>query len=286
MSEVSRRELFERRRKLGATLRQIRLAQSLSGEELAAQTSLSQPKVSRIETGRVSPRPNDVRVIAEVLKVPAREAKALVTEAERIADINQNFRRLQAAGGVDRIQSEHLAAESLYSHFRSFALAMLPGLLQTPAYARGVIRAAIPSIDSIELNTAVVRRIERQLILEDPARVFVYILAPTSLHFRYGTSPADHLVQLNHIKALAGKPNIEVRALALDSEVVVPVLHDFTICDDTRVVVELMHAEIFVADPEDVDQYVYRFDQLLASALTPDETLLHIDRILAEVSQG
>jgi transcriptional regulator with XRE-family HTH domain len=58
-------------RALAESLRALRKAAKLSGERLAARCAMSQTKISRIETGRIIPTPEDVERILAALSAPA-----------------------------------------------------------------------------------------------------------------------------------------------------------------------------------------------------------------------
>jgi len=285
MSDCTAGDVQRSRRELGARLRQGRLAKQWSGEELALKTEFSQAKISRIETGRVSPRPRDVKRLSRALGLPRELAEELTSEAQRIADINQNLRRARSEGGIGRLQGEHQAAEALHTQFRTFSMGLVPGLLQVPAYSRSVIQSALPSLGTNDLTAGVVKRVERQSILDDVGRQFTFVLDPTSIYFRYGR-PEEHLVQLQHLRAVAHRPNVTLRAFSHERPPPVPVFHSFTLFDESRVVIELIHAELFVADPEDILHYRRWFDRLLDGALNEHETLELIDALIQRQQGG
>lgn len=282
MTTIERDELQVRRNRLGNELRALRLRSHLSGEELAAATDLSQPKVSRIETGRVTPTPADVLRILSQLHVSEKVTTRLVAEAEGIADLAKNLRRERQRVGLDGIQIEHQATEAIYNKFRTFTYGLPAGLVQTPEYLRSMLRSYYPPLPDSEIERAVGRRVERQAILRDPAKTFEFIVAPEVLRSRFGDKE-EMLVQLTHLRALNRLPNVIVRALDLSRPIPTPALHNFTIFDSVRVVVELMHTEIFVSDPIEVEGYCGRFDKLLADSLSVEDTTALIDHELSHL---
>ena len=275
-TDLTESELRRRRAQLGAILRDYRLRQQLSGEELAARTDLSQPKVSRLETGRVTPNPKDVKAIVSILDVEAEEQRELVGEAESIADLAKNVRRERARSGLTGMQQDHLESESLYTTFQDFSVGVLPGLVQTPEYTRSLMASLIPAPVSADIDQAVARRVERQAILRDPPRTFVFLTTPETLRVRFGDKEEMH-VQLVHLKALMRYPNVTLRAVDLSHRMPTPPLNNFTIYDASRVVVELLHSELYVADPSEVAEYVERFTSLVPHALDEAATAHLID---------
>src|SRR5271156_2030016 len=67
-----------RRRRLALELRRLREAARLTCEEVAERLECSASKISRVETGRVSVSPRDVRDMLELYGVPADQRESLV----------------------------------------------------------------------------------------------------------------------------------------------------------------------------------------------------------------
>lgn len=279
-SDLTEAELLRRRSKFGALLRDYRLGQQLSGEELATKADLSQPKVSRLETGRVTPNPRDIKKIATALGVHPEETRSLVVEAEQIADLAKNIRRERARIGLTGLQQEHLESEFLYSSFLDFSMGVLPGWVQTPEYARSMLRSLLPRPMDADIDQAVAKRVERQAILRDASRTFVLLTTPDTLRARFGDKE-EMYVQLVHLRSLMRLPNLTLRALDMTRALPTPLLSNFTVFDNERVVVELLHSELFVADLTEVAEYRARFDALLGVSLDTAATTQLIDKELA-----
>lgn len=281
-NDLTEAELRRRRSQFGAQLRDYRLSQQLSGEELATRADLSQPKVSRLETGRVTPNPRDIKKIASALGVHPEQTRDLVIEAEQIADLAKNIRRERARIGLTGLQQEHLDSESLYSSFFDFSMGVLPGWVQTPEYARSMLRSLLPRPLDADIDQAVVKRVERQAILRDPSRTFVFLTTPETLRAHFGDDE-EMYVQLVHLRSLMRLPNITLRALDMKRALPTPLLSNFTVYDDQRVVVELLHTELYVADLTEVMEYRSRFEALLSVALDASATEQLIDTELAQL---
>jgi transcriptional regulator with XRE-family HTH domain len=72
-----------RRRRLALELRRLREAARLTCEEVADHLECSASKISRVETGRVSVSPRDVRDMLGLYGVPAEQRESLVACVQR-----------------------------------------------------------------------------------------------------------------------------------------------------------------------------------------------------------
>lgn len=281
--DLSQAELARRRLRLGSTLREYRVERQLSGEELARQVEISQSKVSRIETGRIAPTPRDIRKIAKALAIDVPQVEELVAEAEAIADHIRSLRRERARIGLAGLQDSHLLSESLYTKFRDLSVGVLPAWVQTPDYARSLFRSIIPAPSVTEdVEGAVAKRIARQAILRDTSRTFDLITTPDTLR-AHVCDTEEMYVQLVHLRSLMRLPNVTFRVLDLKHPLQTPLLTSFTVFEDKRVVIELLHTEIYVADPTEISDYLARFEALAACALDETASAEFIDEEVAKL---
>lgn len=94
---------------------------------------------------------------------------------------------------------------------QQFALTLVPGLLQTPAYARALFSAYRPNHTAEELDREVVIRTERSRLLDGPSPVVWTLLDEAVLRRRVG-GPRVMEEQLNKIADLgeAGRLRLHV----------------------------------------------------------------------------
>ncbi|WP_223884728.1 Scr1 family TA system antitoxin-like transcriptional regulator [Micromonospora craniellae] len=76
----------------------------------------------------------------------------------------------------------------------------MPGLLQTPPYARSRIEEGVRlhGADPAEVESATARRMSRQQVLCDPSKTFEFVITEASLRLLL-CSPRDMLAQLNRL---------------------------------------------------------------------------------------
>jgi transcriptional regulator with XRE-family HTH domain len=257
------------RGELGARLRALRRRAGLTGTELAARAGMSQAKISKIETGRMTAAVEDVERLAEVLGAAPAEAAALVDEARGLATQLRTWRamRRQALAGHQQ-RFRELEAEARL--IRVFQPSLVPGLLQTAEYARQVFLRSGMAGDAADVAAAVQARLDRQAVLFDPAKRFVFLITEAALRTRVCPEPVM-TVQLDRIVTLASLENVTVGYLPLAAALDVVPLNGFTLLDDQAAYVETISAELLHRDDRDVGLYAAAFEQLQAVALTgPD----------------
>lgn len=270
---------------LGEWLREIREARKLTAVQVARQLGWAPSKLSRIENHE-GVSPGDVRELLDVYDI---------TNPEDVRPLAEMARQSQQRGwwqqGYGDVLppwfSTFLGLEAGAAEERDYKGALVTGLLQTPAYARAIITAAIPSAAPPtpgEIERLINLRLERQRLLHagsDPLRLWA-IMDESALRRRIG-GPAVMRRQLGHLADSAEVPNITLQVLPEDSTH--PAL-DFPFCVLTfrapstpgqphlpgLVYLENFRRSLYLEDPGDVDYYQAAFDGLAQQALGPDES--------------
>ena len=123
-----------RRKRLGIELRRLREHARLTCEDVGQRLDCSGTRISRMETGRISVRPGDVRELLEIYGVLGDEADALVQLAGKHGVRDGGTR---TAGYCLTWFEPYIGLESEAAALRDFQCMVVPGLLQTKEYARG-----------------------------------------------------------------------------------------------------------------------------------------------------
>ena len=151
-----------RRKRLGTELRRLREQARLTCESVGQRLDCSGTRISRMETGRISVRPGDVRELLEVYGVTGDRADALV-ELAREARRKGWWHRF---GPVTPSWLEpYLGLEAEAARLREFQSMVLPGLLQTEDYARAMLRTAPGAGPADDIEQQVALRMARQQVL-------------------------------------------------------------------------------------------------------------------------
>lgn len=140
--------------------------------------------------------------------------------AQRIDETLQTdgiFERLRRKLIDDRRYADYFAKtaelETPTTKICEFAPALIPGLLQTPAYARAVTLAMTPFAPEESVDEKVSGRIERGRILKDATRpVYWAILHENVLRIPVG-GPGVMAEQLEHVAGLARERSVLVQVL-------------------------------------------------------------------------
>ncbi|RAY12327.1 hypothetical protein DPM19_24535 [Actinomadura craniellae] len=155
-----------RRRRLATLLHRLREEAGLTAEEAATELRnmggrWSKSKISRIEDPRYpAPSPRDVRDMLEVYGMP--------DERRRDAFFQLTADAAQQGWWTaykDVLSGSYIDFEAEASSIRTFEPLVIPGLLQTPAYAAEIIKAGLVR-DPAEIERRVGLRMNRQKILD------------------------------------------------------------------------------------------------------------------------
>lgn len=281
-----------RRQRLGAELRRLRDQAGISGRELAQRISISQSKVSRIESGTATPSIPIVTAWAQAVSAPDEATEALIALTEAVfTEVHLWSATLPGRGHIqDNIQE--LETHALETS--TFQPSVVPGLLQTAEYARRVLTLFHPHADN-DIPAAVAARLDRQVALFEEARKFNFLITEAALRWRPGP-PRLLLAQLDRIASLLTLENVSIGLIPHCVEATAPMTHGFVILDapghddaaddarnETAVLVEVIHACLVVNDPESVDLYQARWSRLRQMALFDDAAQRFLSEITADV---
>ncbi len=267
-----------RRARLGAELRRLRRRQSLTLEQVCGQLRwASTSKLSRIELGQSRPDLADVLDLLDAYEVPSDQRNELIAIA-RDAATGRGWSR--ALGLMGERQRAYAELEAGAARIVEYQPAVVPGLLQTPAYARLRVTAGALLHEGVDVEADVRARAVRQEVLRraDPPR---YTALLDERVCDPGGAPTDVWQdQLRHLVALADRPHITIRLLPRDA-VAHGGAHPLTAfshyaypdpADPRTVLVETLTTDLRLVAEADLARYERLIDWLLAAALPEDES--------------
>lgn len=255
----------ERRRNLAEVLKELRIAAGLSGDRLAARCAMSQTKISRIETGKVLPSVIDVERILRALEPPETLVRELL-EVARAANVDYASWRAYARIGLWQKQADIKALEAASQVVRQFLPAIPSGLLQIEDYARATLTSTVQGRPARDVERAVHARLDRQEVLDDEARRFVFLMPEHAVRWR--RAPLSVMVdQLAHMAQLSTRANIEIAIIPQTADALAAPLNGFVLYDDRLVVIELFSGEVALRDPRDTTYHANLFEYFMSHAL-------------------
>jgi transcriptional regulator with XRE-family HTH domain len=254
---------------LGTSLARLRKQQGVTGKQLGDLAGMSQAKVSKIENGVIMPSRQDVERLTRALHVPEDQVQSLLDQVEGMHDAF--FDRRVTTNQIVAAQQEFGASEERARSVRVFQPTVVPGLLQTTEYARAILGDYARLLVSKapegrqSIAPAVSARIQRQEVLDDPAKQFRVVMTESVLSNRL-CSPASLVAQLERIRTLARLANVSIRILPRDAELSYPPTHGFQLFDDDRVLIDLMNTMVVSRGGADIRVYREVFDQFFQLA--------------------
>lgn len=254
------------RESLGARLRELRVEAGLEGKDLAAVLGWQTSKVSRLQNGKQTPTREDLTAWAGAIGQPAVEAELHGLLAG--LDMKQQHRswRRQLAGGHRGRQEIAVRQTETTKLIRGLEVVRVPGLFQTPEYARVLFEtnAEFRGIASTT-EAAVEARMRRQEALYDPEKEFRFLICEAALYHR--SCPVDVMAeQLDRLYNLVGQRRIEVGILPFGAQLRRTAPHAFWIYDQRLVIVETISEELWLTGEDDVAVYERAWEWLDDSA--------------------
>ncbi|MFI5798848.1 helix-turn-helix domain-containing protein [Streptomyces sp. NPDC051677] len=254
------------REALGARLRELRAEAGLEGRVLAAKLGCQPSKVSRLQNGKQTPTAADLTAWALACGRPDAEAELRGLRAG--LEMKQRHRswRRQLAGGHRGRQEIAVRQTEDTKAIRGLEVSRVPGLFQTPQYARVIFdtnaefRGITPTTEA-----AVEARMRRQEALYDPEKSFRFLVCEAALYHR--SCPADVMAeQLDRLYNLVGQRRIELGILPFGAQLRRTAPHAFWIYDRRLVIVETISEELWLNGEEDIQLYERAWDWLAESA--------------------
>lgn len=254
------------REALGARLRELRTEAGMEGKDLAARLGWHTSKVSRLQNGKQTPTRGDLTAWAHALDRADVEPELLGLLAG--LDMKQRNRswRKQLAGGHRGRQEIAVRLTDSTQQIRGLEVSRIPGLFQTPEYAR-VVFDSLAEFRGIPATTdaAVEKRMRRQEALYDPEKSFRFVVCEAALYHR--PCPVDVMAeQLDRLYNLVGQRRVELGIIPFGAQLRRTAPHAFWIYDRRLVIVETISEELWLTGDDDVALYERAWEWLAESA--------------------
>ncbi|MEU5531167.1 helix-turn-helix transcriptional regulator [Micromonospora chersina] len=272
---------------LGAQLRRLREGAGVSRESAGWEIRSSESKISRMELGRVGFKERDVADLLTLYGVTAPDERAALLTLARDANSPGWWHRY---GDVlpGWFQS-YLGLEAAAALIRTYEVQFVPGLLQTPAYARAVILLGHRGAPPAEVERRVGLRMERQELLRrsDPPQLWA-VLDEAALRRPVG-GPGVMRGQLDALIEASAAPHIRLQIVPFDAGGHAAAGGAFSILRfgdqdlPDIVYIEQLTSAVYLDRRDDLDHYAGAMDRLCGEAAPPERTPQLLARIRDEL---
>ncbi|WP_409236784.1 helix-turn-helix domain-containing protein [Streptomyces sp. PA5.6] len=274
-----------RQLRLGNELRKLRERAGLTSTEAGKLLGVKQNQISNIESGRLGVSSARVRALAchyDCSDKPLVDALSGMT-GERARGWWEDYREILSAGLLDLAEIEHHATS-----LRTAVTVHIPGLFQTPDYAREIFRQSVPELSPPDIEHRISYRIKRQAVLfREPPTPHQAIVHEAALRMRFGGTAVTR-AQLKHLIDMSERQHIAVHVIPFTAGTFpgsgqsiyysagpVPQL-------DT-VNLDQSHGPVFLDAEAQLDKYRVLLDRMEATALSPTKSRDFIHHIVQDL---
>lgn len=192
---------------LGSRLRRLREACGISREDAGDHIRGSHAKISRLELGRTRFRERDLLDLLRLYGVEDQAELDVYLDLMRKANDPGWWQPFNDV--VPQWFETYIGLEQAATTIRTYEAQFVPGLLQTEAYARAVIRLA----NEDETERRVGMRMRRQEILSRASAPTVWaVVDENALRRPVGGYPVLR-GQIEHLIAVSERPNVKIQVL-------------------------------------------------------------------------
>jgi transcriptional regulator with XRE-family HTH domain len=263
-------------------LRGLRTERGWTVEYVAEQLLVSPSKVSRLETGQRGASPRDIRDLCDIYGVAEDVRRQLLRLAAEGKQLGKQLGWWHTRGFA---YSTYVGLESGASSISDFGLGLIPGLLQTPEYARAALTAAVhPRLDATEIEQRLTGRLDRQGRLTSPnAPRFDAVIDEAVLH-RTAGDRAVMRGQLERLLTLSQLPKVTIRILPFEAGLLPVTTNKFIILSFSGkapdvVFIEGHTRDFYLDDENDLAAYREAFEALCGLAASAEGSREMITRI-------
>jgi len=276
-----------RRMLVGAQLRRLRESRGISREDAGWAIRGSESKISRMELGRVGFKLRDVADLLTLYGVGGGEERELLLAMAREA--NQPGWWHEYGDLLPNWLQSYLDLEAAASLIRTYELQFVPGLLQTEAYARAVIRLGHSRAKPDEIDRRVSVRMNRKRLLTRPGAPELWVVIDEAVLRRPIGGREVMRAQIEALIEADAMRNVRLQVLPFAVGGHAASGGAFTILRFPEqelpdvVYVESLTSAHYIERPEEVDQYTVAAARLFVEAEPPTSTPKVLRRAIGDL---
>jgi transcriptional regulator with XRE-family HTH domain len=271
---------------LGSQLHRLREARGISAEQAAEAIRGSHSKISRMEHGRVGFKERDVGDLLTLYGVTDSEERAALLNLAREANTPGWWHAYSDI--LPAWLEPYVGLEAAASVIRTYQIQLVPGLLQTEAYARALIRQGSAASEE-EIARRGELRASRQEILRRPDAPQLWVVVDEGALRRPVGSREVVREQLKYLVEMADHPAVTLQILPFSTGAHSAMGGPFTILRFAEpdlqdvVYIEQLTSALYLDKPVEVDSYLEVMEQLCLQAEPAANTGKLLQQILSDI---
>ena len=271
---------------LGAQLRRLRETKQITLEDAGYVIRASGSKMSRLETGRVGFKPRDIADLLTFYGVTDDREREILQELARQASARGWWH--DYADIMPAWFEPYVGLEEAASSIRCYEIQFVPGLLQTPDYARAVMAVGFPAGSAAEIERRVSLRMARQAVLTRSTLAHLWLVLDEAALRRPVGRPDVMRGQFRHLLDVGARPNVSLQIIPLARGAHAAAGGPFSILrfgepDLPDVVyLEQLTSALYLDKRETVDHYLAVMERLCVEALPTPGSLEMLEGMLKQ----
>lgn len=263
---------------LGKMLRELREQNGLKLTDAAEYLQRSFSAISKFESGALPVREPEVLALMDLYGVEGEQQRsALLKLANEISKTGwwEKYSSEVAGWFVD-----YMWLESRADRIQAFDVTPINGLVQTPAYAEALFRAANPHDSPAQIERGVELRMSRQKILEGENAVQLEIVMEEAALRRIVGGRTVMRDQYRHLLNRVEHPNIEIRVVPFEAGALVSPNGGFMLLHMSDpfslIAYAVSPAGGFYMESDDALRQADSYDRLREMSLDPEDSVAFI----------
>lgn len=274
-----------RLRRLAAQLKELRESAGLTQEDVSERTGKDRSTLYRLESAQQRPQKSTLIQLLDLYQVAEPRRGELLT---LLREAGQRGWMQPYRSELPDVYSDYIGFEDQARSISNYESLLVPGLLQTEAYARAQLRGTLPTASDSEIENRVMARMERQpVLLKDDAPKLWVIMDEAALRRQVGGRDVmrGQAARLLEARSL---PNVTIQVIpygagahsGMDGSFVIL---DFPDADDPSIVyTESAAGGLFLEEGTEIRRYILMFEHLRAAASGLDATAALLEAIVSE----
>jgi transcriptional regulator with XRE-family HTH domain len=258
---------------LGAQLRRLREARGLAIDDAGQVIGASHSKMSRLETGRVGFKDQDIAALLTLYGVTDEQPQGWWHDYSDI---------------LPAWFEAYLGLEEAATSIRAYEIQFVPGLLQTNEYARAVTLLGHPAAPADEIERRVRLRMTRQAMFTRPQSPHLWVALDEAVLRRPVGRPGVMRRQLTHLLEAAEWPNVTIQIIPFQAGGHAAAGGPFSILRFAEpdlpdvVYLEQLTSALYLDKRETVDHYMAVMERLCLAAAPASASARAINAVLQE----